>query len=60
MNLLTDNNEVTQDVAAKGVALVYENCDSSQKQTMVHMVLGNTACFKDISLILLWKVLNIL
>lgn len=64
MSLLTDNNEVTQDVASKGLALVYENSDSTQKQTMVsslvdtlmvgrksgQTVTGDTVMFKEGSL----------
>jgi len=35
MQLLSDNNEITQDVASKGLGLVYENCSQEQKDTLV-------------------------
>ncbi|XP_074640240.1 proteasome adapter and scaffold protein ECM29-like [Tubulanus polymorphus] len=38
MNLLTESNELTQDIASKGLGLVYENCSKEQKNELVSVL----------------------
>jgi proteasome component ECM29 len=40
MNLLADTNEITQEVASRGLGLTYDLCGSSTKQEMVQSLVG--------------------
>ena len=39
MNLLGDNNDLVQDAASKGIAIVYESCTEDQRDGMVNNLL---------------------
>ncbi|RVE49284.1 hypothetical protein evm_006078 [Chilo suppressalis] len=39
MDYLSENNEIVQDVASKGLSLVYQNSDESQKQALVGQII---------------------
>ncbi|XP_072940517.1 proteasome adapter and scaffold protein ECM29 [Epargyreus clarus] len=39
MDYLSENSEIVQDVASKGLSLVYQNSDESQKQALVSQII---------------------
>ncbi|XP_052750867.1 proteasome-associated protein ECM29 homolog [Galleria mellonella] len=39
MDFLSENSEIVQDVASKGLSLVYQNSDESQKQALVSQII---------------------